>query len=100
MRHGPSHESENHKNLIRTAEIGGAALFFAALVIVKHRETAEDVVQDAYLKAFRHLDSFKGDSRISTWLYRITINTAKDRVAKDSHMPLPAFDDVVFEDLE
>src|SRR5439155_9969003 len=35
-----------------------------------------DVVQDAFLNAYQSLDSFKGDSRFFTWLYRIAINTA------------------------
>lgn len=51
-------------------------LFRTALNITNNREDAEDAVQDAFLKAFKHLDSFRGDSRFSTWLTRITINQA------------------------
>jgi RNA polymerase sigma-70 factor (ECF subfamily) len=39
-------------------------------------QDAEDIVQDSYLKAYRNLHSFRGDSKFSTWLYRIVYNTA------------------------
>jgi RNA polymerase sigma-70 factor (ECF subfamily) len=44
--------------------------------IVRHREDAEDVVQDTLFKAYFHLDYFRGTSRFSSWLTRIAINTA------------------------
>lgn len=44
--------------------------------LVDNAEDAQDVVQDAFLNAYQSLDSFKGDSRFFTWLYRIAINTA------------------------
>jgi|SRR5215470_4757469 len=47
-----------------------------ALRITNNREDAEDVVQDSFLNAFRHLDGFRGDSRFLSWLTRITINQA------------------------
>ena len=42
--------------------------------------TAEDVVQDSFIKAFKAIDSFRGDSAFYTWLYRIGINTAKNHM--------------------
>src|SRR5688500_762224 len=50
--------------------------FAVALKIVSNREDAEEVVQDAFLKAFASLSKFKRASRFSTWLYRITYNTS------------------------
>jgi RNA polymerase sigma factor (sigma-70 family) len=50
--------------------------FAVALKIVSNNEDAEEVVQDAFLKAFASLTKFKRASRFSTWLYRITYNTA------------------------
>lgn len=43
-------------------------------------DDAHDTLQDAYLSAFRHLRSFQGDARLSTWLHRIVVNTALMRL--------------------
>jgi RNA polymerase sigma-70 factor (ECF subfamily) len=53
-------------------------LFVVAYDIMKNREDAEDVVQEAFVKAFFSLDKFKGESSIFSWLYRITFNMALD----------------------
>jgi RNA polymerase sigma-70 factor (ECF subfamily) len=47
-----------------------------AFRILGKREDAEEVVQDAFIKAFRNLPSFRQKSKFSTWLYRIVYNTA------------------------
>ena len=44
--------------------------------ITQNREDAEDSTQDAFLKAYQHLESFQGDSRFYTWLVRIAVNEA------------------------
>ena len=44
--------------------------------IVRHREDAEDVLQETFLSAYLHLDSFRGASRFSTWMIRIGINNS------------------------
>src|SRR4051812_37904273 len=43
---------------------------------------AEDVVQESYLRAFTHLDTFRGEARLSTWLTRIVLNEALGRVRR------------------
>ena len=43
-------------------------------------DDGEDVAQNVFLKAWRSLDSFRGDCAVSTWLYRITVNAARDQV--------------------
>jgi RNA polymerase sigma factor (sigma-70 family) len=48
----------------------------------------EDAMQDAYLKAFNKLDQFRGDSSFSTWLIRIGINEALQRIKKDTKVKL------------
>ena len=50
-------------------------VFTLVLRIVKNREDAEEVSQDVFIKAYRNLNSFRGDSKFSTWLYTIVNNT-------------------------
>ena len=45
---------------------------------VHDQDTAQDVAQDAFIKAYRGLKNFRGESAVYTWLYRIAINTAKN----------------------
>ncbi len=49
-------------------------VFTISLRIVKNREDAEEVAQDAFVKAYKYLSGFKGESKFSTWLYTITNN--------------------------
>jgi RNA polymerase sigma-70 factor (ECF subfamily) len=49
---------------------------------------ALDVAQDAFIKAYRALPGFRGDSAFYTWLYRIAINTAKNHLVAESRRPL------------
>ena len=60
---------------------------------------AEDICQEAFIKAYRALSSFRGDSAFYTWLYRIAINTAKNHVLSRKRRPLAA-SDVQLEDAE
>ena len=55
-------------------------LFRIARGILRNDADAEDVVQETYVRAFTHLDSFRGDSRLSTWLSRIAMNEAMGRL--------------------
>ena len=50
--------------------------------VTHNREDAQDVVQEAFLKAFQHLDRFREDSQFSTWLIRITLNQSLMKVRK------------------
>ncbi|MDR2908229.1 MAG: RNA polymerase sigma factor [Bacteroidales bacterium] len=58
-----------------------AMVFRTAMGFVHEREEAEDITQDVFIKAYRKFDQFRGDSAISTWLYRITVNVALDYVS-------------------
>ncbi|MCK5638382.1 MAG: sigma-70 family RNA polymerase sigma factor, partial [Flavobacteriaceae bacterium] len=53
-----------------------------AIKIVKSTEDAEEVAQDSFLKAFQKLDTFKGESKFSTWLYTIVYRNAISMVRK------------------
>lgn len=55
-------------------------VYAVALRFARDRERAEDIAQDAFVRAWRALPSFNGDSRLSTWLHSVAVNTALDRV--------------------
>lgn len=58
-------------------------IFSLALKMVKNREEAEEVAQDTFIKIFNSLDKFKGDSKFSTWIYKVAYNTCLDRIKKN-----------------
>lgn len=58
-------------------------VFTVALRMLKNREEAEEVAQDTFIKVYRSLRKFKGDSKLSTWIYRIAYNTCLDRLKKN-----------------
>lgn len=58
-------------------------VFSLAYKMTKSREEAEEVSQDTFVKAYKNLDNFKGDSKFSTWLYRIGYHTGLDAIKKN-----------------
>jgi RNA polymerase sigma-70 factor (ECF subfamily) len=66
-------------NLIRPYE---ARIFRLAMSITQNREDAEDVLQEAFLKAYEHLDQFQGNSKFYTWIVRIAVNQALMKLRK------------------
>ncbi len=70
-------------------------VFTIALRMVRHREEAEEVAQDAFVKAYRSLKNYKGEAKFSTWLYRIAYNTCLDRIKKQKRLiPSEKIDDI------
>ncbi|KRB30168.1 RNA polymerase sigma factor [Mesorhizobium sp. Root172] len=57
-------------------------LYRIARGVVRNDSEAEDIVQEAYVRAFAHLESFRGDASLGTWLSRIVINEALGRLRK------------------
>jgi RNA polymerase sigma-70 factor, ECF subfamily len=82
-------QRDNFHLLIRPYE---RQLYRTALALMKNEAEAEDVVQDAVLKAYRKLASFRGDSKFSTWLIAITLNEARARLRKDGRAALDSLD--------
>jgi RNA polymerase sigma-70 factor (ECF subfamily) len=85
----------NEEMLIRRIRNGEHELFYelirpyqkrvyaAAFAIVRNEADAEDVAQEAMLKAFKHLGQFRSEARFSTWLIQITVNEARMRKRKE-----------------
>ena len=63
---------DNYKDLV----------FTLALRMVKNREEAEEVSQDTFIKVYKSLNKFKGDSKFSTWIYKVAYNTCLDRLKR------------------
>ena len=67
--------------------------------LVRDPAEVEDVTQEAFIKAYRALPSFRGDSAFYTWLYRIGINTAKNHLASQGRK-VPALSDMHCEEID
>ena len=66
---------DNYKNMV----------YSLAFKMTKNREEAEEISQDTFIKAFKNLEKFKGDSKFSTWLYRIGYHAALDSIKKNKN---------------
>lgn len=64
-------------------------LFRTARSILKNDDDTEDVLQEAYLRAWRSMGSFRADARLSTWLVRIVVNAALGRLRRTGAQVLP-----------
>ena len=58
----------------------GSRIYQLALRQMKNPEDAEEVTQDVLVKVYRKIGAFRGDSALSSWIYRITFNTAMSRL--------------------
>ncbi len=63
--------------------------------MVEHRETAEDLTQEVFLKLFRGVERFRGDSQLKTWIYRLTVNLVTDYRRSQKRKPYEAIMDKV-----
>lgn len=57
-------------------------IYTLAYRMVKNKEEAEEIAQDTFIKAYKSLDKFKGDSKFSTWIYKVAYRTSLDRIKK------------------
>lgn len=62
------------------AERYGSRIYQLALRHMKNREDAEEVTQDVLMKVYRKVGAFRGDAALSSWIYRITFNTAMSKL--------------------
>jgi RNA polymerase sigma-70 factor, ECF subfamily len=68
-------------------EANNQRLYRIARGIVRNDSEAEDIVQEAYMRAFAHLERFRGESALATWLLRIVINEGLERLRKKRRAP-------------
>ncbi|MEP2989790.1 MAG: RNA polymerase sigma factor [Parasphingorhabdus sp.] len=69
----------NHRAIALITTRNNQRLFRTAWSVLRNHADAEDVVQEAYLKAFRSIENYSGTAALSTWLTRIVLNAAIDR---------------------
>jgi RNA polymerase sigma-70 factor (ECF subfamily) len=74
-----------------------AMIFRVVMHITNSREDAEDIVQDAFLKAFQHLQHLEERSRFSTWLTRIAVNEALTKLRSSRRASIISMDDEIGE---
>lgn len=76
--------------------------YSVAIRMLRNPEDAEDAVQEAYISAFKALPNFKGQSKLSTWLYRIVVNACLMKLRKDKsrakYLSEKSFDDAIVYD--
>src|ERR1700689_3660371 len=78
-----------YHDLIRPHE---RSVYMMALSFVKNEADAEDIAQDAFLKAFRNLSTFRAESKFSTWLISITLNEARSKLRQKKAMKTESLD--------
>ena len=61
-------------------------VFTLSLKMLKDRQEAEEVSQDSFLKVYKSLDRYKGESKFSTWIYKVAFNTCLDRIKKNKRL--------------
>ena len=66
----------------------GQRIYQLAFRYLRNREDAEEVTQDVLFKVYRKVGAFRGDAALSSWIYRITFNTAMSRLRTGKHKPL------------
>ncbi|HWK74106.1 MAG TPA: RNA polymerase sigma factor RpoE [Povalibacter sp.] len=93
-------QDDNDQQLVQRVQKGDKSAFDLLVLKYQHRvlklvsrfvndaAEAEDVAQEAFLKAYRALPAFRGDSAFYTWLYRIAINTAKNALVSNRRRPV------------
>jgi len=103
-------ESSTDKQLVERVQRGDKRAFDLLVLKYQHRivglvgrylrdqDEVQDVTQEAFIKAYRALPRFRGDSAFYTWLYRIAINTAKNHLVSRSRRPPDTDVDVDFAD--
>ena len=101
----PAEQLDREQSLLRRVQGGENELFYelirpyerrvyaTALAILRNPTDAEDVAQEAMLKALKHIRQFRAEAKFSTWLIQITVNEARMRRRKDRSSLIEPIDD-------
>jgi RNA polymerase sigma-70 factor, ECF subfamily len=87
-------ETQLYHELIRPYE---RSVYMMALSYMKNEADAEDVAQEAFLKAFHHLAGFRSEAKFSTWLVGIALNEARSRLRREGALRMESIDDTLEE---
>lgn len=82
-------DKQQFHDLIRPFE---RSVYMMALSMLRNEAEAEDVAQEAFLRAFRNLSRFRADSKFSTWLISITLNEARTRLRRHRTVKMESLD--------
>ena len=85
-------EDAAYEELVR---LYGPRLLAVARRFLRSEDDAQDAVQDAFLNAFRSIDSFEGQARISTWLHRIVVNASLMKLRTRRRKPEQSIEDLL-----
>jgi RNA polymerase sigma-70 factor, ECF subfamily len=88
-------DTQLYHQLIRPYE---RSVYFMSLSYMKDETDAEDVAQEAFMKAFRNLRAFRGDSKFSTWLIKIALNEARKRLRRKATIRIVSLDEPLSEE--
>jgi RNA polymerase sigma-70 factor (ECF subfamily) len=83
-------DTQLYHQLIRPYE---RSVYMMALSYMKNEADAEDVAQEAFLKAFHHLTTFRAEAKFSTWLIGIALNEARSRLRREATLRMESIDD-------
>jgi len=105
--HRDGTQRDSEASLVQRAKLGDEEAFATLYLLHKKRvysvclqmtkdlADAEDLTQEAFLQVFRSVNSFRGDSAFSTWLYRIAVNTVLMKLRRRKSPPLVSLDEPV-----
>ena len=83
-------DTQLYHQLIRPYE---RSVYMMALSYMKSEADAEDIAQEAFLKAFHHLATFRAEAKFSTWLIGIALNEARSRLRREGILRMESIDD-------
>jgi RNA polymerase sigma-70 factor (ECF subfamily) len=92
--------SGDRAEFARLVETYSPTIYHLALKMLEDAQDAEDVLQETFIKAYRHLAGFDGRSSVSTWLYRIATNEALMVLRRRKQVPVSIDDTTETEDME